>query len=94
MRSIATRSVWWTRRDLGLGMVGASLLLAWDVGCSGSSLLSLICCPIWLLGCLLKGMEGRVGWRRIFLRMAIPAVTLGLAWAGNGVQIKITEAFN
>lgn len=85
------RSVW-DHRDLRLGIGGASLLLAWDVGFSGSYLLSLIGCPIWFLGCLLKGMEDRVGWRRIFLRMAIPAVTLGVAWSGNGVQIKIAEA--
>jgi len=85
------RSVW-AQRDLRLGIGGACLLLALDVGCSGSFLLSLICCPTWFLGCLLKGVEDRVGWRRIFLRTAIPAVTLGSAWAGNAVQIKIAEA--
>ena len=85
------RSVW-AQRDLRLGIGGACLLLALDVGCFGSFLPSLIGCPIWFLGCLLKGMEDRVGWRRIFLRMAIPAVTLGVAWAGNAVQIKIAEA--
>ena len=85
------RSVW-AQGDLRLGIGGACLLLFLDVFFSGSYLLSLIGCPIWCLGCLLKGMEDRVGWRRIFLRMAIPAVTLGLAWAGNGVQIKVAEA--
>ncbi len=82
----------WFQRDLRLSIAAASLLLALDVACSGSFLLSLFGCPIWFLGCLLKGMEDRVGWRRISLRMAIPAVTLGLAWAGNAVQIKIAEA--
>lgn len=36
--------------------------------------------------------EDRVDWRRILLRMAVPAVTLGLAWAGNAVEIEIAEA--
>lgn len=81
----------WSQRDMRWSLVGASLLLAWDVAFTGSFLMSLICCPLWFLGCILKGAEDRAGWRRILLRMAFPAVTFGLVWANNAVQNKIAE---
>jgi hypothetical protein len=63
-----------------------------DVAFTGSFLLSLIGCPLWFLGSLLKGLEDRVGWRRTVLRMAFPIVTLALVWANNVVQNRIADA--
>jgi hypothetical protein len=71
---------------------GVGLLLAWDVVFTGSFLLSLICCPLWFLGSILKGAEDRVGWRRVLVRMAFPTVTGALVWSNNAVQNKIAEA--
>ena len=70
----------------------ATILLAWDVALTGSFLLSLLVCPIWFLVSVLKNAIQCPGWRLGFLRIAIPALTLGLALANNAVQYRVGEA--
>lgn len=78
--------------DIRLRIGGACLLLAWDIGFTGSYLLSILCCPIWFLGSILNSVMQRPGWRLSVFRSAIPALVLGLVVANSSVQIKIAEA--
>jgi len=70
---------------------GACLLLAWDVGFTGSYLVSLFCCPVWGLACVVKGVSERRSWRFILVKSAVPVVVFGLVLANNAVQIRIAE---
>jgi hypothetical protein len=72
--------------------VGSAVLLAWDVALSGSFLMSWIFCPIWFLVSLLKNAIERPGWGLALVRIGIPALTLGLVWANNAVQLGVGEA--
>jgi len=82
----------WSHRGIRVSIGGALLLVAWDVGLSGSYLTSLLFCPIWFLVSILKNAFQRPGWRLALLRIAIPALTLGLALANEGVQYRIGKA--
>lgn len=82
----------WSHRDIRVSIGIASVLLAWDAAFTGSFLLSFLVCPIWLLFSILKNAIQRHGWRLALLRIAIPALTLGLALANNAVQLRIGEA--
>lgn len=82
----------WSTNDILLRIGGVCLLLAWDVGWTGSYLLSLISCPIWFVGSVLKSAMERPGWWRTLCEVAIPALTLGMVLANSAVQIKIAEA--
>jgi hypothetical protein len=75
------------------GSVGAAaILLACDVGFSGSILMSTIFCPIWILVSLLKSVIHSTGWGLALARILIPALTLGLVRANNAVQLGVAEA--
>lgn len=89
--TIVLRHVW---SDPGIRVsVGISLaLLAWDVAISGSFLTSFLCCPIWILVSVVKNAIQRPGWRLALLRIAVPALTLGLALGNNEVQLGIARA--
>ncbi len=82
----------WSHRDIRVSIGAAAVLLAWDAGFSGSFLMSLIFCPIWLLLTILKNAIQRPGWSLALMTIAIPALTLGLAIANNAVQLRIAEA--
>jgi hypothetical protein len=82
----------WSRHDIRLSAAGACLLLAWDVGFTGSYLLSLLCCPIWFFVSVLKCAVERPGWRLALFKTAIPALTLSLVLANNVIQSKIGAA--
>lgn len=71
---------------------GASVLLAWDVVYAGSFLLTLMVVPIWLLVSILKNAIQRSRWELALVRIAIPALTLGLVLANNAVQLRIAQA--
>lgn len=79
-------------RGIRLSLGAAAVLLAWDVAFSGWFGASLIFCPIWFLLSLLKNVIQRPGWGLALLRIAVPAVTLGLAWTNDAVQIRVAEA--
>lgn len=75
------------------GSIGAAVvLLAWDVGMTGSFLMSTLFCPIWFLVSLLRSEKERLGWRLALVRIGIPLLTLGLVWANNKLQLGIAEA--
>ncbi len=82
----------WSHRGIRVSIGTAAVLLAWDAAFSGSFLMSLIFCPIWFLLTILKNAIQRPGWRLALLRIAIPALTLGLVMANNAVQLRIAEA--
>jgi hypothetical protein len=82
----------WSHRGVRVSVVVAMALLAWDVATTGSFLVSLLVCPIWFFGSVLKGAIQRPGWSLALVRSAIPALTLGLVLANNAIQIRIAEA--
>jgi hypothetical protein len=82
----------WSHSGVRVSIGGALVLLAWDVALTGSFLMSFIFCPIWFLVSIPKNAIQRPGWRLALLRIAIPALTLGLAFANEGVQYRIGKA--
>jgi len=81
----------WSHRGIRVSIGGAFVLLAWDVAFTGSFGLSFLVCPIWFLVSVLKNEINRPGWRLALLRIAIPALTLGLVLANDAVQYRIAE---
>lgn len=79
-------------RGIGDSIGGAVALLAWDAALYGSFGVSFLVCPFWLLVSILKNAFQRPGWRLALLRIAIPAMTLGLVLANNAVQLRIAKA--
>ena len=73
--------------------IGIALgLLAWDAVLTGSFVLSCIVCPVWFLLSIVKNASQRPGWILALLRIAIPALTLGLVLTNNAIQFAIAEA--
>src|SRR5688500_5549973 len=79
-------------RNIRGSLGAAALLLAWDAGFSGSFGASMIFCPMWFLVSLLKNAIQRPGWALTLVRIAIPALTLGLVLENNALQLRIAEA--
>jgi hypothetical protein len=79
-------------RGIKRSLVTAAILLAWDGALTGSYLLSSLVCPIWFLLSLLKNAIERPGWGLALVRIGIPALTLGLVWGNNAVQLGVAEA--
>jgi len=77
---------------IGPSVGAAALLLFWDAAFSGSFLMSWLFCPIWFLVSLLQNAIQRPGWGQALLRIGIPALTLGIVWINNAVQLSIAEA--
>jgi hypothetical protein len=73
-------------------IAGACVLLVLDVVLSGSFLMSYLACPIWFLISVVKNAIQRPAWRLALLRIAVPALTLGLVLGNNALQWKIAEA--
>src|SRR5262249_27533881 len=73
-------------------VAAAAVLLAWDGALSASFLMSWISCRIWFLASLWKNAMERPVWGLALVRMGIPALTLGLVWANNAVQLRVAEA--
>lgn len=74
---------------MSIGVALAVLVL--DAVLNGTYTLSVIFCPIWFLYSLMKSASSRPGWRLALLRIAIPALTLGLVLTNNALQSKIAE---
>ncbi|MEN6457478.1 MAG: hypothetical protein ABFC63_00985 [Thermoguttaceae bacterium] len=79
------------RRGIQRSVCGALALIAWDAGLGGTFLMSALVCPIWFLISIQKNLIERPGWRVALLRIAIPALTLGLVLANNAVQYRIAK---
>jgi hypothetical protein len=73
-------------------VVAAAVLLAWDGALYGTCLTAWLSCPIWFLVSLLKNEKERPGWGLALVRIGIPAMTFGLLWANNAVQVGVAEA--
>jgi hypothetical protein len=78
-------------RNIKRSIIAAVVLLAWDGAFSASFVMSVLACPIWFLVGLLKNAIERPGWGLALARIGIPALTLGLVWANNAVQLGIAE---
>jgi hypothetical protein len=75
------------------GSVGSALtLLVWDAAITGSFLLSFLVCPVWFLFSIVKNAAERPGWGLALLRIAVPALTLGLVLANDTFQRRIAKA--
>ncbi len=79
-------------RGIRGSVIAAALLLAWDGAMNGTCLLAWIFCPIWFLVSLLRFPIERPGRGLALVRVGIPAMTLGLLWANNDVQLRVAEA--
>ena len=80
------------RRGMKGSVLGALILLAWDVGLTGSFLLSFLVCPVWFLFAILKNAVERPGWKLAFLRIAIPPLTLALVLANDTFERRNAKA--
>lgn len=78
-------------RDIKRSVVAAAILLLWDGAMYGTCLMACLFCPIWFLVSLLKNANERPGWVLALVRICIPAMTYGLLWANNAVQLEIAE---
>jgi hypothetical protein len=74
-----------------MSLIGALVLLLFDVVMTGSFLLSFLICPIWFLVSLFKNIIQLPGWRLAIVRIALPVLVLGLVSANNAFQRKIGE---
>jgi tetratricopeptide (TPR) repeat protein len=91
-RSMSLAHKAWSHRGIRVSIGGALALLVWDAAISGSFLMSFMVCPIWFLASILKSAVQRPGWRLALLRIAIPALTLGLVFANDAFQYRIGKA--
>lgn len=78
-------------RSIRGSLGAAAVILAMDVGLLGSILYSPILCPIWIFVSLLKSAIHRPGWNLTLVRLLIPALTLGVAWANDAFQRGMAE---
>jgi len=79
-------------RGVKRGVVAAAALVAWDGALYGSSVMSCVLCPIWLLVSLVRSAVERPGWGLALVRAGIPVLTLGLVWTNDAVQLQVAEA--
>ena len=59
-------------------LVGASVLLAWDAAGTGSFLLSVLVCTVWIIVSLVKAVIQRPGRGLGLFRIAVPVLTLAI----------------
>ncbi len=81
-----------SHRGIRVSIGSALVLLVWDAGISGSFGLSFLVCPSWFLVSVLKNAIQLPGWRLALLRIAIPALTLGLVLSNDAIQYRIGKA--
>jgi hypothetical protein len=82
--------VWY--RGIRISIATALGLVVWDAVLSGSFILSIMVCPVWFFFSIGKNARDRPGWKLTLLRIAIPALTLGLVLTNATVQSRIAEA--
>jgi len=90
--SAILRGVAFLRRAIGGSVVGALIVLGWDVVVTGSFLLSFFVFPVWFVFFILTNAVGRPGWKPALLRIAVPPLTLGLVLANDTLQRRIADA--
>lgn len=79
------------RRGVGKSIIGALVILAFDVGLAGTCMFALLVCPIWFLVSVIKNSIQMPGWRIAAIRIAIPLLTLWLSWINGNFQYNIAE---
>ena len=70
----------------------AAALLALDVALFGTAMASLIPCPLWIVVSLLRSAIHRPGWGLALVRVAIPALTLGIVLGNDAFQRGVADA--
>lgn len=94
--AFGARRRFWRRpvflEGVGRGVAVAVVLTFLDVAVSGSSLFSILTCPIWFVVSLAGSAIKRPGWRLALARAAIPAATLALVLGNDAVQERIAES--
>lgn len=78
-------------RDVRGSLNAAAVLLALDVAYFGSTFLSSVFCPIWILVSLLKNAIQRPGWGLALVRIGIPALTFWLVRVNNDFQLAVAK---
>ena len=73
-------------------LIGSAFVLFIDVLMDGSSMFSTLICPVWFVLSLVTNAIKRPDWRLALIRIAIPALTMALAWANSAIQANIAEA--
>ena len=73
-------------------LAGALVLVAVDAILSWTFLLSILVCPVSFLMSLMKNVLQLPGWRIALLRIAVPALTLGIILTSDFVQCQIAHA--
>jgi MFS family permease len=76
---------------IGGSVLGALVLMFWDCVNGGTYITSIIVCPVWLATSVVKNTIQRPGWRTALLRIAAPALTLGIVLANDAFQRDIAE---
>lgn len=71
-------------------LLGAGVLLFWDLGI-GEFALSIIACPIWFLATVMRRRIAQTERRTALFRAAVPVVTLGIVIANTFLQLKIAD---
>lgn len=78
-------------RDVYKSIIGAIILLAFDLGITGSYTFSLLFCTIWFFVSVFKNLIQKPGWKIAIIRVAIPPLILLLAWTNGSFQLRIAE---
>jgi hypothetical protein len=73
-------------------LLGAGFLLLLDVVMFGSFLISIVVCPFWFLVSFIRNGILKSGGQFAFFRIAIPAVTLGIALGTTFIQWGMADA--
>lgn len=82
------KSFW---RGVGKSLVVAGILLFWDAAYTGSFLLSLLVCPVWILVSLVRSAIRRPGWTLALIRVVIPALTLWFVLHNDTIQREVAS---
>ncbi len=70
---------------------GMGLLAFWDIVATGSFVMSILICPIWLIVSVVKNAIQHPGWRLAIARVSIPLVTLALVFGNSHLQYCIGD---
>jgi hypothetical protein len=82
----------WRHGGMRVSIMTAIVLLAWDGVLTGSYLMSLLVCPVWLFISVLKNAIQHHNWRLALFTIAVPLLTLGLALGNEAIQYRIGKA--
>ncbi len=81
----------WHRRGISLTVALAVVLLGSDAALTGSYLMSVLVCPIWLPVSLVKNAIQRPAWAVALVRIAAPAVVLWAVLGNSALQTKVGD---